>query len=64
MGKIKFEVSVSTNKVGSKCTDTLEVDKEDLEGIAEADIDDFVWEECGGKELAFNMCELNIKRIL
>jgi hypothetical protein len=35
----KFRVWVSTDKVGSKCEDTIEIDDEDLATMSENDID-------------------------
>lgn len=53
----KFRVTVSTNKVGSKCEDTYEIDDEDIKGMSDRDVE----EELLGVML--EMIEWNYERI-
>jgi hypothetical protein len=60
---IKFEIGAATDKVGSRSTTILEVDEGDLDGVAPDEIEDYVWENLGGKEAANDLYNLWIKRI-
>lgn len=42
---MKAELWVATNKVGSKCSVTLEIPDEDLDGMTDIEIDKYMWEE-------------------
>lgn len=39
-----IEVTVSTDKVGSKCTRSVEISREDLDSMSEADIEEVALE--------------------
>lgn len=53
----KFRVTVSTNKVGSKCEDTYEIDDEDIKGMSDNDVEEEL------REAMFQMIEWNYERI-
>ena len=57
---ITFTVRASTNRVGSNVEDTIDIDREDLEGVKEEDWDDYVWEHLGGKEVIYNLLNMDI----
>lgn len=39
---MKIEVWVATNKVGSKCSCTVDIPDEDVEGMSEQELEDFI----------------------
>lgn len=55
--QIKIKVWIRTNKVGSKCEDTIEFDKEDWESMS----DDEKEEVC--RDTAFNMGDWGFEEI-
>lgn len=59
---LMFEISVSTRFINSKDKCEFEIPKEELEGVPEDEWEDYVWDHLGGKEKAFEMIEMNIKR--
>ena len=58
--KIKFEIGIATRKVGSRTTQILEVDKEDIEHLDEEELEDYVWEHLGGQDAVWEMIEATI----
>jgi hypothetical protein len=42
MPNVKIEYYVRTDKIGSKCEDEVVVDKEEWEGMSEAEKDEFI----------------------
>lgn len=63
MPTIKYEIGVSTNKIGSKTTRIIEIDTEDLEDVPENEWDGFVYDELGGVETAHEMIDIWCKRL-
>lgn len=53
----KFRVWVSTDKVGSKCEDTHEIDDEDFQSMSENDVEQAM------QEVMFNMIEWSFEPI-
>ena len=60
---MKFKVCVNTGYVGCKNCEELEIDEEDIEDVPEDEINDYVWEQLGGKDVAFDLCEMWIERV-
>lgn len=52
-----FSVTVSTNKVNSKCEEIVSIDAEELAEMSEGDIEEYM------REVMFDMIEWNFTRI-
>ena len=59
---IEFEIFVEIGLVGCTKKETIDVPKEELKNIPEADWDEYVWMEYGGEDIAMNMIEIGIGR--
>ena len=60
--KIKFEVGVGTGFINCSRTREIEVDEEELEGMSIEESEEYVWEECGGREMVEEMTETWCRR--